>query len=172
MGGAIFPPAIFSAGEVFFRQQQYSGFIFFSVVRKMAENPIGFLPHPRLFKDKHFSLLRIFPDYGRKKFYNNGARKGARTLSLMTINLTTISVQFRYAECRVFCCYAEYSYAECRGALTKPATDNNFVWRVGDKEKKVFDIATSLQHLTTGPNVIKRFTAIIYECSSLARVFA
>jgi hypothetical protein len=56
----------------------------------------------RLFKDKHFSLLRTFPDYGRKKFYNNGARKGARTLSLMTINLTTISVQFHCAECRVF----------------------------------------------------------------------
>jgi hypothetical protein len=56
--------------------------------------------------------------------------------------------------------------------MKKPATDNNFVWWVGDKEKRVFDISTSLQHLRTGPNVIKRFTAIIFERSSLARVFA
>jgi hypothetical protein len=56
----------------------------------------------RLFKDKHSSLLRIFPDYGRKKFYNIGPREGARTLSLTTLNITAVSVQFNYAESRVF----------------------------------------------------------------------
>jgi peptidyl-tRNA hydrolase len=32
-GGAIFPPTVFR-------------FYYFSIVRKMAENPVGFLPHP------------------------------------------------------------------------------------------------------------------------------
>jgi len=37
--------AIFSAGE-FFPPTTVFWFYFFSAVRKMAENPVGFLPHP------------------------------------------------------------------------------------------------------------------------------
>jgi hypothetical protein len=39
LGGAIFLPASFFPPKVF-------GFYYFSVVRKTAENPVGFLPHP------------------------------------------------------------------------------------------------------------------------------
>jgi hypothetical protein len=47
LGIAVFPPAsFFSAGEFF--QPTVFGFYYFSVVRKMAENPVGFLPYPFL----------------------------------------------------------------------------------------------------------------------------
>jgi len=66
MGGAIFPPAILfsrrviSAGEFFSAND--SIWIFFFLVRKMAENPVGFLPHPS-FLHKILTISTILPSW-------------------------------------------------------------------------------------------------------------
>jgi hypothetical protein len=52
---------VFSAGEFFLQASFFPltvfGFYYFSVVRKMVENPVGFLPHPFLYLSLHYEGL-------------------------------------------------------------------------------------------------------------------
>jgi hypothetical protein len=47
LGIAVFLPASFFLQASFFQPTEF-GFYYFSVVREMAENPVGFLPYPSL----------------------------------------------------------------------------------------------------------------------------